>query len=176
MPHKYNVGQLVALGQCQNLVQDVGCRQVALPSLLARLAEKTIHLTPHLTRDAKRGPVVVWNIDRLNEQATLSLSVWRSCEYGKQVLDGAVFRALAVDGRHEPHFVFLFQTLAVLVRDVSHLSYASHVFLIEPLSQLLACKGRHAKSSNHAFQLSRSETYKSFFRIHGCKGTNKNEE
>ena len=48
LPHEYDVGQLVHLGQRVYLVEDVACRQTALKPLLSCLTEQAVHLAPHL--------------------------------------------------------------------------------------------------------------------------------
>ena len=69
LPHKHDVGQQVYLRQCYDLVQNVGSRQVSVPSLLARLTEQAVHLTAHLTRDAQRSPVFIRDIHRFHKQS-----------------------------------------------------------------------------------------------------------
>ena len=48
LPHKHDIGEGFTLRQSVNLIEYVGCRKTALKSLLARLAEKTVHLASHL--------------------------------------------------------------------------------------------------------------------------------
>lgn len=60
--------RLVDLGQTVDLVEDVGCGEIALKSLLARLTEQAVHLAAHFARDAKRGVAAfLWDEDRLDE-------------------------------------------------------------------------------------------------------------
>jgi hypothetical protein len=92
-----------------------------------------------------------------------------AASYREEILDGTVFGALTVDGRHQSHLVLFVYPLAVLLRDVGHLVYRGNLLLIEPLSQLPGCEGRHAQSSDYAFQFSRSHSNESFFRIHAAK-------
>ena len=67
LSHKHDVRQRVSLRQGIDLIEDITSREVALKALLARLTEQAVHLTPHLTRHAKRGPLTIGNIDCLNK-------------------------------------------------------------------------------------------------------------
>ena len=59
LSHKHDVCQLFGFGQREDLVQDVGHRQIALETLFSRLAKEAVHLATHLTRHAQRGAVAV---------------------------------------------------------------------------------------------------------------------
>ena len=48
LSHKHDVGEIPYLGQRIYLVEYVGSGEVALESLLSRLAEEAVHLASHL--------------------------------------------------------------------------------------------------------------------------------
>ena len=65
----YSVDQLVALWQSVDLIQDIGCGEVALKTLFARLTEEAVHLAAHLAGDAQRGAIAIRDKDGLNKLA-----------------------------------------------------------------------------------------------------------
>jgi len=104
LTHEDDIRQLVAFGQSVDLIQDIGCGEVALKTLLARLTEEAVHLTAHLTGDTQRGAVAIRDKDGLYKLAR---------PHRKEVFDGAVFRALTVDRGHSADLIKRFQLLAV---------------------------------------------------------------
>ena len=155
------------------LVENVGCGQVAMPPLLARLAEETVHLASHLARDAQRGTFAIGNEDRLNEMPGargILRGVWGVLrEDGEQILHRAIHAALAVGRKHRAHRVVFGQPLAVLLRQIGHLVDAGNVLLVEPLRHLSAREGGHTKTSCHLFQFSKGHAQQRFLnRFHSA--------
>ncbi len=105
LSHKHDIRQRIALWQRINLVQDVACGEITFKALFARLAEQTIHLTAHLTRHTQRGPLAIRDIDSLNKLRTVA--------YREEIFDGAVLRALAVNGIHSTDDAVLLQPLTI---------------------------------------------------------------
>ena len=144
MAHIHHVGQLVHLGQAVYLVKYVGCGEIALKALLTGLAEQAVHLTSHLTRHAERGAVVVGDVNRLNKLH--GLAVVGACGlHGKEILDGAVFRVLRVDGGGATHLVALSEACAVGLRDVGHLVDGAHMVSVYPFGHLPSCESGHSQ-------------------------------
>ena len=69
LPHEDDVRQALTLRQGIDLIQDVGCGEVALKALLARLTEEAVHLAAHLTGDAECGAVAIRDEDGLYKLA-----------------------------------------------------------------------------------------------------------
>ena len=170
LTHEDDIRQLVALWQRVDLIQDISCCEIALKALFTRLTEKTVHLAAHLAGDAECGAVVIWDKDSFYEllgiRVLRMLRVIRS-SHRKEILDGTVFRALAVDGRHSAYLIFLFQFLAVDLRDIGHLVDTADVLLIEPFGYLRGCEGRHTKLTHDDLQFAECLTNKHLlFTVH----------
>ena len=81
LSHEHDIGERGYLGQRVDLIEDVGCGEIALKTLFAGLTEEAVHLAPHLRRHAERGPVAVGDIHSLDKLAACC---------GEEILDGAV--------------------------------------------------------------------------------------
>ena len=156
LAHKHDVGQQLALGQGIDLVQDVGGREVALPALLACLAEEAVHLAPHLARHAQRAPLAVGNEDRLHTAADA---------HGEQVFHRAVLTALTVDRRHGAYLEVLLEQLAVGLRQVGHPVNGHHMLLVEPAGYLSTPEGGHTKLTHSRFQLCGGHSHQYSLRV-----------
>ena len=172
LPHEDDVGQRSGFGQRVDLVQDVGCGEVAFPPLFASLTEQAVHLAAHLTRHAQRGALTVRDIDGLHELACSR----RGCPVTlnrEQVFDRPVLGTLFVDRSHGTDLVRLAQALAVLLGDIGHLINGLHPLFVQPLSYLLRCKSGHANSLHSRFQLCKRHSEQSlpFISHFECKGT-----
>ena len=104
LSHKHDVGEILYLGQGIYLIEYVGCCEVALESLLSRLAKQAVHLASHLRRHAERSPVAIGYIHSLNKLSAGS---------GKEVFHSAVLRPLAVYRRHCANLAILAEFLSV---------------------------------------------------------------
>ena len=80
--HKKQISQFLVFRQGLDLVQDFVGRQVLGESLFSRHAKEAIHFASDLRGDAKRGPVVGWDINRFHK-------VSRSGRI--EVFDGSVY-------------------------------------------------------------------------------------
>ena len=137
------VSPLQRPGNAENLVDDLGSRQVGLESEPPRRAEIAIHLASRLGRDAKRGAVAVGDVDAL------------------YVATGADVEEIfhrAVDGFHprcrllSPRDVVGGEPFPVFLGDVDHLVEITHFFLIQPFGELTAHELRHSAGKGHFCQ------------------------
>ena len=100
-------------------------------ALLARHAELTVHLAPHLGRDAQRGTILIRYKDRFHKAMIASLV---------EVLHRTIHRAHRLYGGIGAHLIVLLQQVSLLQGEVGHLVDARHPFLIEPRGHLLGGK------------------------------------
>lgn len=61
--HKYHIGKRLAFRDGENLIDDLGSREIAVESLLSGDAEGAPHLASHLRGDAECGALSVGDID-----------------------------------------------------------------------------------------------------------------
>ena len=144
LSHEDNVGESFAARHGIDLVQDIRGGEVASEALSACHAETASHAASHLTADAKRGSVVVWNEDTFH----LSAAFGR-----EEVLCCPVDALLYVRWRYASDGVALLQGCPVLEREVGHLVDAPDVFAVEPFGHLLCGKSRQSDFRAHSLQL-----------------------
>ena len=130
--HEDHVGQLVALGDGEELVEDVAGRERAMEALLTGDTEAAPHLASHLAGDAESGAVVLGNEDRLDVV---------SVEDGEEVFLGAVARDLASHGCIAADTGYLVEACPLDQGEVGHAVDAVDALLVEPVAELL---GREA--------------------------------
>ena len=123
--HKDHVGQLLELGNGEELVEDVASREVAVKALLSGDTETAAHLAAHLTGDAEGGAVIVGDEDRLDEVAV---------EHRKEVFLGAVLGNLAAYRVFAADVGYLAQAGTLRFREVGHRVNGVDSFLVEPVA------------------------------------------
>ena len=119
--HHHHIGQLVPFGQRINLVDNLVGGQIGGEPLLAGHAKLAVHLTPYLGRYAQRSPVLIRNVNSFHIMP-LSGTI--------KILHRTVCRAHGIHRRLTPYFIYLFQQLPVLQRQVCHFIYGSCFFVI----------------------------------------------
>ena len=165
LSHEDDVRQAVMLRQGIHLVQNVSSRQVALPSLLARLTEQAIHLASHLTRHTQRGPLTVRDIDRLHEESFI-LSALIATIDREEIFNRSVGASLTIYGSHAAYLTMSGQQFPVFLGDICHLLYVRHMAVIKPPGYLASGKGRHSQGLSERLQLVEGLSEEYFF--HFC--------
>lgn len=142
--HIDEIGQLGRLFHGEDLVQDLGCGEITVPSLFAGHTEEAVHLTADLRGDTKRGSVAIGDKHRFHETPF---------SYGEEILLGPVHRTLDIRPRVASEVVGLCQLLPIGLRYIRHLGKIGSTPYIDPFGQLLACKPRHTHPESHCGQL-----------------------
>ena len=157
--HIDEIGQLGCFIHGENLVQDLGCREIAVPSLFAGHAEEAVHFATDLRRDTERSPVALGDKYRFHETPF---------SYGEEILLGSIHRTLYIRPRVASEIVDLCQLLPIGLRYVRHLGKIGSTPHIDPFGQLLACKPRHTHPESHRGQLFERHTQKHNFLFSLC--------
>ena len=156
--HHYHVGERCTLGDGIELVENLAGGEVCAEALAAGHAEGAMHLATYLRRHTQRGTVIVGDVDGLNKLSFANL---------EQVLDGAILRVHGFYGVLETHLVMLGQQLAVLEREIGHISDLAYAAHIHPFHNLPCSKAWHAVLGHHCLQFGKVHTQQ--FCLHSTK-------
>ena len=144
LSHEDDVGELLAARYGIDLIKDVGDREVAAEALPACHAEAASHAASRLTADAERGSVAVRDEDALHLLPALRR---------EEVLSRSINALLDVAWLDAAYLVALGQGRPSLERQVSHLVDAPNLLAVNPLHDLLRCKGWQPYLCSDAFHL-----------------------
>ena len=160
--HEHDVGEGVALGYGQNLVDNLRGGKVAVEALAAGHAEGAAHLASRLRAHAERGPVAVGDVDGLYVAASGAV---------EEILHRAVGAACLGLGILAAHAPARGERLASALAEVGHRVDVGDTAAVYPVRYLLGGKTRKAALSGHGTQLGRVHAHQRclFLSIHTAK-------
>ena len=132
----------------ENLVEDLGSRQMTMKTQCSGHAEPATHLASGLTADAQGLAFPVRNHHRLHHFAFGD---------GEKIFFRPVLRGETVGIRDESDLIMLRKPGTGRLGQVGHLIDGPHLLGIEPGGNLLGRKGRQTRLGNHFFQLLRRQ-------------------
>ena len=141
LSHEDKIGESFLAMRPTHLTQDVGSFQISLKALFSRLAKEAVHLASHLCGNAERTSLSIRDINRFDEMTAQS---------GKQILLRSIHTGHPLYRLMYSHLIAFLQSLSHSLRNVRHLIYRRHIFLIQPLCKLFSAKAWHTYFSSHA--------------------------
>ena len=157
--HEHDIGKVVGLRDAEQLVQDVAGGQMAVETLASCHAELAAHLAAGLGRDAERATVLVRNHHRLDGtffQPVIGIGpvqpVQMGTGYREKVFLRPVLRTLQVRPNLASYLIALCQPLPACLGKVGHQVDVRHLFLVEPLGDLLSRKSGKAVFQGDGFE------------------------
>ena len=131
LTHKDDVGELFALRERINLVENVGSCEVCHEALSASHAKFTSHLAAHLRGHAERSAFPVRDVHCFDIVSALCFV---------EIFDGTIFRFHAFYRSRDANLVVFCELLSCSLGEISHLVKGARMLVVEPTTDLFSHK------------------------------------